>query len=169
MALLDILHDPDPRLRIKTKPITVFDGKLKRLIEDLFETMYAAPGVGLAANQVGISLRLAVMDCARDDAPPQRLVMVNPEIHDATEECEMEEGCLSIPDYRDKVRRYNRLTLRALDADGKPYELAAEGLLAQAIQHELDHLDGKLYIDRLSALKRERYKKKRDKAQKHAA
>lgn len=169
MALLTILHDPDPRLRIPARPVTVFDAALKRLVEDLFETMYAAPGVGLAATQVGVAQRVAVMDCAGKDDPPQRIVMVNPEISDADDQQDMEEGCLSIPDYRDKVRRYNRLRLRALDAEGKPYELMAEGLLAQAIQHELDHLDGKLYIDRLSSLKRERYRKKRDKQSRHAA
>lgn len=169
MALLTILHDPDPRLRIPAKPVTVFDAALEKLVEDLFDTMYDAPGVGLAATQVGIAQRVAVMDCAGKDEPPQKIVMVNPEISDADDAQDMEEGCLSIPDYRDKVRRYNRLRLKALDAEGKPYELVAEGLLAQAIQHEIDHLDGKLYIDRLSSLKRERYKKKRDKNAKRAA
>ena len=152
MALLTILHDPDPRLRIKAKPVTVFDTALQRLLEDMFETMYDAPGVGLAATQVGIALRIAVMDCADKDQPPQKIVMINPELSDAEDPQEMEEGCL-----------------RALDADGKPYELLAEGLLAQAIQHEIDHLDGKLYIDHLSSLKRERYKKKREKLAKRAA
>jgi len=169
MALLTILHDPDPRLRIPAKPVTVFDAALRKLVEDLFETMYDAPGVGLAATQVGIAQRIAVMDCAGKDEPPQKIVMVNPEISDAEDQQDMEEGCLSIPEYRDKVRRYNKLRLRALDADGKPFELVAEGLLAQAIQHEIDHLDGKLYIDLLSSLKRERYKKKREKLAKRAA
>lgn len=169
MALLPILQDPDPRLRVKAKPVTVFDAALKSLIDDLFETMYAAPGVGLAATQVGVNLRLAVMDCAREGEPPQKLVIINPEITQPDDRQEMEEGCLSVPDLRDKVQRYNKLVLKALDADGQPFELAAEGLLAQAIQHEIDHLDGKLYIDYLSPLKRERYKKKREKAAKRAA
>ena len=169
MALLTILHDPDPRLRIKAKPVTVFDAKLRALVDDLFETMYDAPGVGLAATQVAVPLRVAVMDCGNDETGPQKLVMVNPEIIEPSDKQEMDEGCLSIPDYKDKVQRFNRLRLRALDAHGKPYELEAEGLLAQAIQHEIDHLDGKLYIDLLSSLKRERYKKKRAKAEKSAA
>ncbi len=169
MALLTILHDPDPRLRIKAKPVASFDAKLKRLVEDLFETMYDAPGVGLAATQVAVPLRVAVMDCGSDETGPQKLVMVNPQILEPADRQEMEEGCLSVPDYKDKVPRFNRLRLKALDEHGKPYELEAEGLLAQAIQHEIDHLDGKLYIDLLSSLKRERYKKKRAKAEKHAA
>jgi peptide deformylase len=169
MALLPILHDPDPRLRIKALPVTVFDAALERLVEDLFETMYAAPGVGLAATQVGIAQRIAVMDCGNEDTGPQKIVMVNPEVLDSADKEEMEEGCLSVPDYRDKVQRFRRLRLKALDARGKPFEIEAEGLLAQAIQHEIDHLDGKLYIDYLSALKRERYKKKREKNAKRAA
>ena len=169
MALLPILHDPDPRLRIKAKPVTVFDAKLRTLIDDLFDTMYDAPGVGLAATQVAVPLRVAVMDCGNEETGAQKLVMVNPEILEPADKQEMDEGCLSVPDYKDKVQRYNRLRLKALDAAGKPYELEAEGLLAQAIQHEIDHLDGKLYIDYLSPLKRERYKKKRAKAEKYGA
>lgn len=169
MAVLEILHHPDPRLRIKAKPVTVFDAALQKLIEDMFETMYAAPGVGLAATQVGVNLRLAVMDCAREEGVREPLVMINPEMVDSTERQEMEEGCLSVPGIADKVQRYNRLTLRALDAKGQPYELPAEGLLAQAIQHEIDHLDGKLYIDYLSSLKRERIRKKLEKAKRESA
>lgn len=158
MALLTILHHPDPRLRLKTKPVTVFDDKLQTLVDDLFETMYAAPGVGLAANQCGVQLRVAVMDCSEDKTQP--LVLVNPEIISSDERQEMEEGCLSVPDIRDRVQRYNRLRVRALDRHGKPFEMDAEGLAAQCVQHEIDHLDGKLYIDYLSSLKRERIKKK---------
>ena len=169
MALLTILHDPDPRLRIKAKPVLRFDAALAALIEDMFETMYDAPGVGLAATQVAVPLRVAVMDCGNEETGPQKLVMVNPEIVEPSEKQEMDEGCLSVPDYKDKVQRFNRLRLKALNAQGQPYELEAEGLLAQAIQHEIDHLDGKLYIDLLSSLKRERYKKKRAKAEKHFA
>lgn len=169
MALLTILQDPDPRLRIKAKPVTAFDARLRTLIDDMFQTMYDAPGVGLAATQVAVPLRLAVMDCGNEETGPQKLVLINPEIVDPSDKMEMEEGCLSVLDYKDKVQRFNRLRLKALDADGKPYELEAEGLLAQAIQHEIDHLDGKLYIDLLSPLKRERFKKKRLKAEKRSA
>ncbi|MGQ0701347.1 MAG: peptide deformylase [Panacagrimonas sp.] len=160
MAVLPILQHPDPRLRQRTAPVEQFDARLKKLIEDLFETMYDAPGVGLAANQVGVMLRLAVMDCALKDAPPHPMVLVNPEILSASDKQDMEEGCLSLPDTNEKVPRFNRLKLRALDGSGKPFELEAEGLMAQAIQHEIDHLDGKLYIDYLSSLKRERINKK---------
>jgi peptide deformylase len=158
MAVLPILHHPDPRLRKKTPPVQQFDQKLQRLIDDMFETMYAAPGVGLAANQVGVQLRLSVMDCSEHHDQP--IVMINPEVLGAEERQEMEEGCLSLPDIRDKVQRYNKIRLRALDRNGQPYELEAEGLMAQCVQHEIDHLDGKLYIDYLSSLKRERIKKK---------
>jgi peptide deformylase len=160
MALLEILHHPDPRLRIKAQPVTQFDDRLQRLIDDLFETMYAAPGVGLAATQVGVARRVAVLDCAGDRAAPEPLVIINPEILEPREPQMMEEGCLSVPGASEKVDRYNRLRLRALDRQGQPFELEAEGLLAQAVQHEIDHLDGKLYIDKLSSLKRERLLKK---------
>ena len=169
MAVLNILQHPDPRLRQKALPVSVFDERLQRLIDDLFETMYDAPGVGLAATQVGIAQRIAVMDTAGDNEPPKRMVIINPEILESSEQKEMEEGCLSVADYRDKVQRYNRLRLRALDRHGQPFEIEAEGLLAQAIQHEIDHLDGKLYIDYLSALKRERLKKKLEKNAARAA
>jgi peptide deformylase len=162
MALLPILHHPDPRLRRKTPPVQLFDEKLQTLIDDMFETMYAAPGVGLAANQVGVQLRLSVMDCS--DEHDQPMVLINPEVLSRDEPTEMEEGCLSLPDIRDKVQRYNRIKVRALDRHGKPFELDAEGLMAQCVQHEIDHLDGKLYIDYLSSLKRERIKKKMLKA-----
>lgn len=158
MALLSILQHPDTRLRQKTRPVTAFDASLQKLIDDLFETMYAAPGVGLAANQCGVQLRLAVMDCSEDHSQP--LVLANPEILAADDRQDMEEGCLSVPEIRDTVPRFNRLRLRALDRNGQPFELDAEGLAAQCIQHEIDHLDGKLYIDYLSSLKRERIKKK---------
>lgn len=158
MAVLPILNHPDPRLRKKTPPVQKFDSALQKLIDDLFETMYAAPGVGLAANQVGVQLRLAVMDCS--DEHNQPLVLINPEVLETSDRQEMEEGCLSVPDIRDKILRYNKLKLRALDREGKPFELEAEGLMAQCVQHEIDHLDGKLYIDYLSSLKRERIKKK---------
>jgi peptide deformylase len=160
MALLPILQHPDPRLRQKAPTVTVFDADLQRLIDDMFETMYDAPGVGLAATQVGVMLRLAVMDCAAKDAPPEPMVIINPEVLSSSDRQDMEEGCLSVPDTSEKVPRFNRLHLRALDRQGTPFEVQAEGLLAQAIQHEIDHLDGKLYIDYLSSLKRERINKK---------
>lgn len=165
MALLEILHHPDPRLRLKAAPVTDFGAALQRLIDDMFETMYAAPGVGLAATQVGVAQRLAVMDCADDKSQAQPLVLINPEMLAPDDPQTMEEGCLSVPGVADKVERYNRLRLRALDRHGRPFELDAEGLLAQAIQHEIDHLDGKLYLDRLSSLKRERLLKKLRKQQ----
>lgn len=165
MAILTILQHPDPRLRQKAQPVTVFDAELQRLIDDMFETMYAAPGVGLAATQVGVAKRLAVMDCAEDKAQPQPLVIINPEILDPADKQDMEEGCLSVPGVGEKVQRYNRLTLRALDRHGQPFEMLAEGLMAQAVQHEIDHLDGALYLDRLSSLKRERLLKKLRKQQ----
>ncbi|WP_022976697.1 MULTISPECIES: peptide deformylase [Nevskia] len=158
MAILPILIHPDPRLRKKTLPVTVFDDKLQKLIDDLFETMYDAPGVGLAANQCGVQLRLSVMDCSEGKTEP--MVLINPEILLTDERQEMEEGCLSVPDIRDTIQRFNRLRVRALDRHGKPFEMDCEGLAAQCVQHEIDHLDGKLYVDYLSSLKRERIKKK---------
>lgn len=160
MSLLPILQHPDPRLRQKALPVSQFDSRLQQLIDDMFETMYAAPGVGLAANQVGVMLRLAVMDCAPKDSPPEPMVLINPEVLSAADKQEMEEGCLSLPDTGDKILRFNRLKLRALDRHGKSFEIEAEGLMAQAVQHEIDHLEGKLYIDYLSSLKRDRINKK---------
>ncbi len=166
MAILDILHHPDPRLREVAQPITEFDDELQTFIDDMFETMYAAPGVGLAATQVGDTRRVAVMDCSEDKNQP--MVIINPEILQADEPQIMEEGCLSVPGISDKVTRNNHVKLRALDRDGNSYELQAEGLLAQCIQHEIDHLDGKLYIDKLSTLKRDRIRKKLQKEQRLA-
>jgi peptide deformylase len=168
MALLTILHHPDPRLRVKARPVTVFDDAFQRFVDDLFETMYDAPGVGLAATQVGDARRVAVMDCAEDKARPEPMVIVNPEILSPGDRQVMDEGCLSVPGASEKVERYNRLHLKALDRHGQPFELEAEGLLAQAIQHEIDHLDGRLYIDYLSSIKRERLLKKLAKAEKRA-
>jgi peptide deformylase len=165
MALLTILHHPDPRLRDKALPVERFDAALQRLIDDMFETMYDAPGVGLAATQVGVALRLAVMDCSEDKAAPQPMVIINPEILESSDPEVMEEGCLSVPGVADKIQRYTHLKMRALDRDGQPFELDAEGLLAQAVQHEIDHLDGTLYIDRLSTIKRDRLLKKLRKQQ----
>ena len=165
MALLEILHHPDPRLREKAQTVSDFGQDLQRLIDDMFETMYDAPGVGLAATQVGVALQVAVMDCAADDAREPR-VMINPEIIEADVPEVVDEGCLSVPEVSDRVRRYRRVRLRALDRHGKPYELEADGLLAQCIQHEKDHLDGKLYIDHLSSIKRDRLLKRQRKLRK---
>jgi len=164
MALLTILHHPDPRLREKAGPVTRFDAALKSLVADLFETMYAAPGVGLAATQVGVAQRVAVMDCSREEGVREPRVLVNPEILAPAEPQDMDEGCLSVPGVSDTVRRYKKLKLRAQDEHGATYELEAEGLLAQCIQHEVDHLDGRLYIDKLSSLKRERLLKRQKEA-----
>lgn len=160
MALLSILHHPDPRLREKARPVARFDAALQQLIDDMFETMYAAPGVGLAATQVGIAQRIAVMDCSRDENKREPIVMINPEILERTQPEEVDEGCLSVPGVSETLKRYAQVRARALDREGKPFEIKAEGLLAQCIQHEIDHLDGKLYIDYLSSLKRERLLKK---------
>lgn len=160
MAVLPIVHHPDPRLRQRTQPVTDFGAGLQRLIDDMFETMYAAPGVGLAANQIGVQLRLAVMDCSPDKAQPQPIIMINPEIL-AHEEPELvEEGCLSVPGAQEMIKRFHRVKMRAQDRQGIAFELEAEGLLAQCIQHEVGHLNGQLYFDLLSELKRERLLKK---------
>ncbi len=159
MAILTILQHPDPRLRQKAPPVEQIDERLQKLIDDMFDTMYDAPGVGLAATQVGVMQRLAVMDCGSKEAP-EPMVIINPEVLQADDQQAMEEGCLSIPETSEKVMRFNHLRMRALDRDGNSFELQADGLLAQAIQHEIDHLDGKLYIDYLSRLKRERINKK---------
>jgi len=165
MALLEILHHPDPRLREKAQTVSDFGQELQRLIDDMFETMYDAPGVGLAATQVGVALQVAVMDCGGDDKREPR-VMINPEIVEADEPEVVDEGCLSVPEVSDRVRRHRRVRLRALDREGNPYELEADGLLSQCIQHEKDHLDGRLYIDHLSTIKRDRLLKRQRKLRK---
>lgn len=156
MAKLPIVTLPDPILRKLSRPVEQIDDTLRRLANDMLETMYAAPGVGLAAIQVGVPRRLVVLDVADDDEEPQPLVLVNPEIVSLGAETRLhEEGCLSIPDVRVEIERPASLTLRYLDRHGEIRELTAEGLLATAIQHEINHLDGKLIIDFLSTLKRD--------------
>ena len=167
MARLPILEYPDPRLRIRAEPVTKFDTELKTLVADMFETMYAAPGIGLAATQVNVHKRLLVCDVGIDRKEPYCLI--NPEIIRAEGKTNAEEGCLSVPEYYDFVDRAAVIRVRAVDLDGKPYELDAEGMLAVCIQHEMDHLDGKLFVDYLSDLKRERLKKKAAKKAKRAA
>lgn len=161
MAILDILHFPDPRLRIKAKPVEAVDAELQQLIDDMFETMYAAPGIGLAATQVNVHKRLIVIDVSDDQSEP--LVLINPEILDKRGVEEMQEGCLSVPGYYDNVQRADWVRVRALDRDGKPFELETDGLLAVCIQHEIDHLDGKLFVDYLSEAKRQRIRKRLEK------
>lgn len=137
------------------------DEKVRRLVDDMFETMYAAPGIGLAATQVNVPLRVLVLDVSEERNAPR--CFVNPEILAREGDEEMEEGCLSVPGVYDRVRRAERIRVRALDRDGQPFELDADGLLAVCIQHEIDHLDGKLFVDYLSALKRQRIRKKLEK------
>ncbi len=166
MARLPILEYPDPRLRIRAEPVTKFDIELKTLVADLFETMYAAPGIGLAATQVDVHKRLLVCDIGVESKQPYCLI--NPEIVSAEGKANSEEGCLSVPEYYDFVDRAAVIRVRAYDPDGKPFELTAEGMLAVCIQHEVDHLDGKLFVDYLSELKRERLKRKASKKAKRA-
>ncbi len=156
MSKLDIVTIPDPILRKSAAPVERVDDELRRLARDMLETMYVAPGIGLAAPQVGVSRRLIVLDVAGDDEEARPLVMINPKILTLGDEQKVyEEGCLSIPDVKVEIERPTSLTASYLDAEGVQRELAAEGLLATAIQHEMDHLDGRLIIDFLSRLKRD--------------
>lgn len=156
MAKLPLITLPDPLLRKPSKRVERIDQELRRLMDDMLETMYAAPGVGLAAIQVAVPLRLIVLDTSGDEEEKRPLVMVNPEIVRTGEQMRShEEGCLSIPDVRVEIERPSEVTVRYLDRGGKERELAAEGLLATAVQHEIDHLNGKLIIDYLSRLKRD--------------
>jgi peptide deformylase len=164
MALLPILEFPDPRLRTRAQPVEQVDAGLRKLIDDMFETMYAAPGIGLAATQVNVHKRLLVMDIS--EKRNERLALINPEILSREGIEETEEGCLSVPGIYDKVTRADRIRVRALDRDGKQIEFDAEGLLAVCIQHEMDHLEGKLFVDYLSELKRTRIRKKLEKERK---
>ena len=160
MAIKKILTYPDPVLRKNVEPVTCFDESLKELARDLAETMYDAPGAGLAANQIGVCLRVVVIDISDDKNEKKPLVLVKPEIIEK-EGCQVdEEGCLSVIDLTAKVERYSKLLVRAQDLEGKTLEFPAEDFFARVIQHELDHLNGILFIDRLSALKRALYKKR---------
>ncbi len=150
----------DPVLERKAAPITVFDDALRQLIEDMFESMYAAHGVGLAAPQIGISKRVAVIDVTFKEDPKARLVLVNPQIIHLEGKHRQNEGCLSLPEFREPVTRAAKATVRAQDAEGRWYEKSGDDLLARAFQHEIDHLDGKLYISHISALKRDLMKRK---------
>ena len=167
MALLKIRHYPDPVLKKVAAPITEFDESLRQLANDMAETMYAAPGIGLAAPQVGISKRLTVIDCSARDEDAQLLVMVNPEIIDQEGEACEEEGCLSVPEYYAKVNRSAKVKVRFQDLDEQTHTIEAAGLTAIACQHEIDHLDGILFVDHLSPLKRSIFRKKWKKIQEH--
>jgi peptide deformylase len=166
MAIREIRKFPDPVLRRKTDRVAKMNGTIERLIDDMVETMHAAPGVGLAANQVGVSLQVAVIDLSAREEKEKRhplLVIINPEILSMEGSVVEEEGCLSIPEYAEKVKRAAKVKVRAQDRTGNVFELEAEGLLAKALQHEIDHLNGLLFVDRLSPLKksifRRRFKK----------
>jgi len=162
MTKLTILEYPDPRLRTRAAPVAVVDDSIRTLIDDMLETMYAAPGVGLAATQVNVHRRVLVADVTREQNQP--LAFVNPEIVERQGTTEAEEGCLSVPGIFDKLStRAARVVVRALDREGRPFELEADGLLAVCIQHEIDHLEGKLFVDYLSELKRGRIRKKLEK------
>ena len=168
MALLTILEYPDPRLRTKAKPVARVDAGTRRLIDDMLETMYAAPGVGLAASQVNVHERIIVVDVSPDRDTPYAFVNPEIEILDDTPQ-ESEEGCLSVPGFYEPVTRASKIHVRALDRNGDRLELDAEGMLAVCIQHECDHLEGKLFVDYLSGLKRQRIRSKLEKQQRTRA
>ena len=158
MARLPIIEFPDPRLRTVARPVAEVDTRIRQLIDDMFETMYEAPGIGLAATQVDVHERLLVLDVSEDKGDP--MVFINPEVLEAEGSQVYQEGCLSVPGIYADVKRAEKIRVRALDRDGQPFELSAEGLLAVCIQHEMDHLAGKVFVDYLSPLKRELVRKK---------
>lgn len=166
MAKLEILHYPDPRLRTEAKPVESVTDETRRLVDDMFETMYDAPGIGLAATQVNVHEQIIVIDVSDDRNQP--LCLINPMILKAEGDTQMEEGCLSVPGVYDLVNRADRIDIRALDRNGEPFEMTADGILAVCIQHEMDHLQGKLFVDYLSQLKKQRIRKKLEKRAKVA-
>jgi peptide deformylase len=166
MALLPILHYPDPRLHKVATPVRVVDDRIRQLVKDMAETMYAAPGIGLAATQVDVHERLLIIDIS--ETRDQLQVFINPEILDRSGEAETEEGCLSVPGIYDKVTRAERVKVQALNTQGEKFTLEAEGLLAVCIQHEIDHLDGKVFVEYLSRLKQQRIAAKLRKQQRAA-
>ena len=167
MATLEILKYPNPILKKKTRTILKIDSAVHQLIQDMAETMYAAPGVGLAAPQVGCPLRLAVVDVTPVDQPKNLVVLINPEVIEAEGECSWEEGCLSIPEYTQEVKRKKRIVVRYQDLEGEKREIVGDdNLLSIALQHEIDHLDGILFIDRISRLKRSLFRKRLEKESK---
>jgi peptide deformylase len=167
MAVRDILIIPDKRLRLRSEPVKAVDKTLRALIDDMFETMYAAPGIGLAAIQIGAARRVVTMDLAKKDEPKQPQIFINPEVTWASDEKAIyEEGCLSIPEYYEEVERPKSVRVKYLDLDLKPQEIEADGLLATCLQHEIDHTNGVLFIDHISKLKRDMVVKKFKKAAK---
>jgi peptide deformylase len=160
MAVVPIRRFGDPVLRNSTEAVRNFDGDLRKLVRDMIDTMYAAPGIGLAANQIGVSRRVAVIDLSVGEHPDQVIVMVNPEIISREGEITEEEGCLSVPEFTEMVSRPDRVKMRFQNLEGKPQEMEGEGLLARAFAHEVDHLNGNLYLDYLRGLKKERILKK---------
>ena len=169
MALRDILILPDKRLRQQSEPVKAVDAEVRALVEDMFETMYKAPGVGLAAIQIGVSRRIVTVDTAKKDEPKNPQVFINPEIVWSSQaKSTYEEGCLSIPEYYEEVERPSEVKVRFMGLDGKTQEVAADGLLATVLQHEIDHTNGVLFIDHISKLKRDRVIKKFAKAAKRA-
>jgi peptide deformylase len=169
MALRPILKYPDPRLKQVAAPVPAVTDEIRQLVDDMAETMYAAPGVGLAANQVGVLLRVFVIDVAAEDEPSELRVFINPEILETTGTQTWEEGCLSFPGVTEEIRRAERVTVRALGRDGQSFDLEADGLLAVAIQHENDHLNGVVMLDKLNAMKRRLLGRKLAKAKADAA
>lgn len=163
MSTLEILTFPDARLRNKANPVSAVTDEIRRTVDDMLETMYAAPGIGLAAIQANIPLRIIVIDISEQHNTP--LCLINPEILERHGEEQMEEGCLSVPGFYEQVIRAEKIRFRALDRDGTAFEQEADGLLAVCVQHEIDHLDGKLFVDYLSSLKRQRIRKKLEKEQ----
>jgi peptide deformylase len=164
MAVLEIRKYPDPVLKKKAQPVEAIDGELQRLVDDMVETMYAAPGIGLAAPQVGVSRRLIVVDVSGREEPAPLIVLINPEVVSEGGSMESEEGCLSLPGFVARVNRCEAITVRGLDRDGKETAIEASGLLSLALQHEIDHLNGTLILDRTSLLKREFFKKQLQKS-----
>jgi peptide deformylase len=168
MAKLTILEYPDPRLRTRAQPVEAVDDSIRQLVDDMFETMYAAKGIGLAATQVDVHRRVLVTDVSAERTDPR--VFINPQIIEREGSTEAEEGCLSVPGIFDTLRtRSEKIRVRALGRDGQPFELDADGLLAVCIQHEIDHLDGKLFVDYLSELKRNRIRKRLEKERRERA
>ncbi|KJS09348.1 MAG: peptide deformylase [Gammaproteobacteria bacterium BRH_c0] len=168
MAILTILEFPDPRLRTRAKPVSAVDERIRQLVDDMFETMYDAPGIGLAATQVNVHERVVVMDIS--DERNQPMVFINPEVEVIGDDAQdYQEGCLSVPGFYESVSRPASIRVRALDRDGNPFELLPDGLLAVCIQHELDHLEGKLFVDYLSPIKRQRIRQKLEKLQRQQA
>lgn len=165
--MLNILHYPDPRLRRKARPVATVDESIQKLADDMLETMYRASGIGLAATQVNVAKRIIVMDISEERNAP--LVLINPEIVARQGEAESEEGCLSVPEILEPIARASEITVRYRDRSGREDEIQAQELLAACIQHELDHLEGKLFIDYLSNLKRQRIRKKMEKQQRASA